>query len=322
MVARQLEREPARRRAPALPALARRPGGAAALASAVGNRNFCALIARQVKTAPAAKKRKLDYKRAERQNRLFAAPATERAIWGLGWEGKLAGVDGGPALDALWKAGSYDEFANAIAAIQEAQGKKGASVDGVLGPGTWSKLAGLGEAMASIPVVENTKDLCYMATQRRFEGGTPRATGKAFTLPKDAKRKVFDAIISTSIADIAMVPEEYRATGAAGALVYSGRGTFVPEADIWGGKLVPGAALQVWQDKTAYDLLRAGEFTPKKGKARPITKEDANFLGTSYVFLRYEGPNNDKIVVRHHSGVETVSKSEWAVWIAANPAQP
>ena len=61
------------------------------------------------------------------------------------------------------------------------------------------------------------------------------------------------------------------------------------------------------------------KITKNKGKARAITKDDANFLGTSYVFLRYEGANNDKVVVRHHSGVEVHLKSDWAVWIAANP---
>jgi hypothetical protein len=321
MVARQALREAAHP-ASAGHRIARRPGGHAALASAIGNRAFCALIARddRTKAAPAKKAPKLNYVEAERQNRLFAAPATETAIWGLGWESRLAGV--AADLDALWKAGSYNEFADAVAALQVKQGAKGKAVDGVLGPGTWSKLAGLGEAMASIPVVKNTEGLCYMATQRRFEGGTPRATGKGFTLPKGAKKKVFDAIISTSIKDIKLVDPQYRATGAAGALVYAGQGTFVPEADIWAGKLKPGAAMQVWGDKSAYELLVKGEFTTDKGKTRAITKDDADFYGTSYVFLRYEGANNDTVVVRHHSRVEVHAKSDWAVWIAANPNGP
>jgi hypothetical protein len=318
MLARQALRETAH---PALAArrIARRPGDHAALASAIGNRAFCALIARddRAKVKPATKTPKIDYAEAEKQNKAYAAPATETAIRGLGWEGKLATV--APDLDALWKAGKYNEFADAVAALQDKQGAKGKAVDGMLGPGTWSKLAGLGEAMASIPVVKDTEGLCYMATQRRFEGGTPRATGSSFKLPKGSKTKVFDAIISTSIKDIKLVEEKYRATGAAGALVYAGKGTFVSEADIWAGKLKPGAAMQVWADKSAYELLVKGETTDAKGKARAITKDDANFLGTSYVFLRYEGANNEKVVVRHHSGVEVHPKSDWAVWIAANP---
>jgi hypothetical protein len=295
--------------------IARRPGGHAALASAIGNRAFCRLISRDAK--PAVKAPKLDYAEAEKQNRIYAAPATEKAIRGLGWESKLAAL--APDLDALWKAGRYNEFADGVAALQVQQGQKGKAIDGQLGPGTWSKLAGLGEAMASIPVVRDTDDLCYMATQRRFEGGTPRATGSAFKLPKGTDKKVFDAIISTSIKDIKLVEAKYRATGAAGALVYAGKGTFVSEADIWAGKLKPGAAMQVWHDKSAYELLVKGETTDDKGKARAITKDDANFLGTSYTFIRYEGANHEKVVVRHHSGVEVHPKGDWAVWIAANP---
>jgi hypothetical protein len=319
MLARQASREATR--LPLGPRrIARRPGDRAALASAIGNRAFCRLIARddKVKAKPPAKAPKLDYAEAEKQNKQYAALATETSIWGLGWESKLAAV--APDLDALWKAGSYNAFADAVAALQVKQGATGAAIDGKLGPGTWSKLAGLGEAMASIPVVKDTEGLCYMATQRRFEGGTPRATGSSFKLPKGTSSKVFDAIISTSIKDIQLVDAQYRATGAAGALVYSGKGTFVSEADIWGGKLKPGAAMQVWADKAAYDLLVKGEATDAKGKARAITKDDANFRGTSYVFLRYEGANNEKVVVRHHSGVEVHPKSDWAVWIAANPS--
>ena len=298
--------------------IARRPGGHAALASAIGNRAFCALIARDDKTkTPAKKARKLNYALAEKQNKSYGQVPSEAAPWGLGWVGKLATV--APDLDALWRAGQANEFADAVAALQVKQGSKGKAVDGVLGPTTWSRLAGLGEGMASLPVVENTDGLCYMATQRRFEGGTARATGKKFKLPKGATKKTFDTIIATHAGKLMEIEEQYRATGAAGALVYSGQGTFVSETDIWAGKLQTGAALQVWAYKDSYDLLRKGEFTDKDGKTRPITKDDADFLGTSYVFLRYDDTTNEKMLVRHHSGVEWVSKSEWAVWVAANP---
>ena len=318
MVARQLAREPVRNRPPGLPALARRPGGAAALASAVGNRNFCALVARQ-KRAAATKAPKLDYAKAEQANRGYAQPPSETAVSALGWAGKLAGV--APALDALWKADDQQGFADAVAALQVTQGSKGKAVDGVLGPVTWSRLAGLGEGMASIPVVKNTEGLCYMATQRRIEGGTQRATGKSFKLPKGAKKKHFDTIIAVRAGKMRDVDKQYRGAGAAGALVYSGQGTFVPEADIWAGKLKAGAAIQVWYDKAAYDLLQVGEVT-EKGKTRPIKKGDANFLGTSYVFLRYDDKTNDRMLVRHHSGVEWQNRSDWAVWVAANPGAP
>ena len=65
-----------------------------------------------------------------------------------------------------------------------------------------------------------------------------------------------------------------------------------------------------------------GRVHREDGKTRAIKKGDANFLGTSYVFLRYDDKTNDKMLVRHHSGVEWVSKTEWAVWVAANPGAP
>ena len=292
MLARQHLRESARQRPSGLPALARRPGGAAALASAVGNRNFCALIARNEKKT-AKKASKLDYAKAELANRRYAQPPSETAVSALGWATKLAGV--APDLDALWKADDQQGFTDAVAALQVTQGSKGKAVDGVLGPTTWSRLAGLGEGMASIPVVKNTDDLCYMATQRRIEGGTWRATGKAFKRPKGATKKNFDTIIATHAGKMMDIDKEYRGSGAAGALVYSGQGTFVPEADIWAGKLKPGAAMQVWKHSSAYDLLQTGEVT-EKGKQRPITKKDADFYGTSYVFLRYDDTTNDRML--------------------------
>ena len=196
MVARQALRE-AVAAAPAGRRVARRPGGTAALASAVGNRAFCALIARDDKTTrkPKATTPKLDYARAEKQNRSFAQQPSQTRSLGprLGGEARRRRRRPRRALESR----HANPFADAVAALQVKQGSKGKAVDGVLGPTTWSRLAGLGEGMASIPVVENTDDLCYMATQRRFEGGALRATGKRFSLPKGTSKKVFDTIIAT-----------------------------------------------------------------------------------------------------------------------------
>jgi len=325
--------------APALHGIARRggPGALRPLASAVGNRAFCALVARQSGEAKLAdrpfdvaeRKRKvlaalkLNYAKVQQRNKAYAELTTVSRPSALGWAGKLAGVAGGAALDALWKAGRHKEFADAIAALQYEHAKTQKEIDridGVLGPTTWSRLAGLGEGMASLPVVQNTEKLCYMATQRRFEGGSLRATGKAFDLPAGSKQATFDIIIATKAGELGNVEEKYRATGAAGALVYSGRGDFVPEADIWAGKLKTGAAMQVWFDAEDYKILRRGTIKDK-GKERPIEKKDAVsfFLGTSYVFVRYDTATNDRVLVRHHSRLEWVAKSDWAVWIAANP---
>ena len=102
MLARQHLRGSARPGPSGLPAMARRPGGAAALASAVGNRNFCALIARDEKKT-AKKASKLDYAKAELANAALRRAAVRRPR-SVPWAraSKLAGV--APDLDALWKA--------------------------------------------------------------------------------------------------------------------------------------------------------------------------------------------------------------------------
>src|SRR5688572_2752520 len=114
----------ARSREAAPLAAARRPGGPERLrplARAIGNRAFCQLVARQmgdVKLADRAldvaeRKRKvlealkLDYRKAAKQNKRYAQLTTQAVADALGWADKLAGVQGGAALDALWKAGKH-----------------------------------------------------------------------------------------------------------------------------------------------------------------------------------------------------------------------
>jgi hypothetical protein len=297
------------------------------LASVVGNRAFTNLIARQMGEVRVAEHKqevlqrlKLNYARAESQNKRYAKATTERTPDSLGWETKLAAAAGGAELLALWKAGRYAEFADAVAARQLDLGFRESEIDGILGPGTWSRIAGLGEAMADIDetVFQASETLCYKATEERMKRGFRRATGEAFKLPEGAQESTFAAIIASFPDRMLDVDERYRGTGAAGALVYSGLGAFVSEDDIWAGKLAPGATLQVWRHKGAYDLLRKGEVT-EKGKTRRITDSDANYFGTSYVFVRYDTQSNERVLVRHFGGLEWVGKGDWAVWVAANP---
>ena len=73
----------------------------------------------------------------------------------------------------------------------------------------------------------------------------------------------------------------------------------------------------MWGRRNAYDLLRAGEIT-QQGKKRRISAADANFFGTSFVFVRYDTATNERILVRHFSGTEWHKRSDFAVWVAAN----
>lgn len=248
-----------------------------------------------------------------------AKAANERYARRFNFGTALATAGGGRFADlgALWTKGEYDAFADAVASLQFDFHLPERDIDGILGPTTWWRIAGLGEAMAGIEEVTNpdSERLCYMATKERMLRGTQLATGRPLSLPAGATKSVFETILATHEWKMADIPQVYRGTGAAGALVYAGLGEFVAEGDVWDGGLKPGAAMQVWRSRKAYELLQAGSVTLKGGKTRPISSDDADFFGTSFVFVRYEG---DKIVVRHFGGTETHKKSDFAVWIAAN----
>lgn len=261
----------------------------------------------------------LDYRRAARGNRRAAAPNA------LGWATKLESIAGGrfkPWAD-LWKAGDVEAFADAVATFQTEQGFRGRKVDGVLGLGTWALIGGLGEAMAGLETVQGARarEVCTLATKERIQRGHKLATGEAFSLPEDRDARTYNVILQTIEGRMLDIDAQYRGTGAAGALVYAGLGTFVPEADIWTGALRPGAAIQVWKHRSAFELLKAGQIEVK-GKTRRITAKDANFHGTSVVFVRYDTADPTRMLVRHFDTEEWMKKSSWDVWVAANATGP
>jgi hypothetical protein len=233
----------------------------------------------------------VNLERAERQNRTLAVR--------LGWAARLADVR--PDWAALWDAGELDAFADAVAAWQRTTHIRPA--DGILGRNTWARIRPIGEVIAEREVdLAESKKLCYMATRERLTEGYAQATGER--LGTGASADMFKWILGSRVDKMADIPQEYRATGAAGALVYAGRGTFVTEADIWDQKaLRPGAALQVWWSRADYDSLVAA--TAKGGE-----------FGTSAVFVRYEG--DDAMVVLHYDRPVTWRRDSYEVFIAAN----
>lgn len=261
---------------------------------------------------------KLDYKKAEQANKAYAKG-------GPAWEAKLATVAGGTykAWHDLWSAGDYNAFADKVASYQIDLELPEKEIDGVLGPGTWARLAGMGEAMAGIekviwPASEYT---CTTASIERIKRGAKIATGKVFELPEDKTASGFNIIAQSFTSRMLDIDLEYRGSGPAGALVYAGLGEFVPEADIWEGKLAPGAVLQVWGRREDYDLLRAGEIG-EGAKKRRIRDDDASFYGTSFVFVRYDTETNERMLVRHYGSTQWKRKSEYGVWVAANASTP
>lgn len=258
---------------------------------------------------------KIDYKKAEKANRRFAEPDS------LGWVNKLETVSDGAFKEwiDLWKAGDYNGFADKVAQFQRNQGFSGKKIDGILGLESWARIGGIGEAMAGIEHVvgKRSESVCTMATKERIERANKIATGKTFSLPRDKDATTYRIILQTIEGRMLDVDKQYRGTGAAGAIVYAGFGTFVPEQDIWSGGLRPGAALQVWRQRKDYELLQAGEIE-EKGKKRRINSNDASFFGTSAVFVRYDDENAERMLVRHFGRSEWWEKSNWAVWVAAN----
>ncbi len=261
---------------------------------------------------------KLDYKKAEKSNKTYAKT-------GPAWEAKLSTVAGGAykAWHDLWSAGNYNGFADKVASYQIDLGLPEKNIDGVIGPGTWARIAGLGEAMAGITKVvwPESEYTCTTASVERIKRGVKLATGKVFELPEDKDISEFNIIAQTFVTRMLDIDLEYRGSGPAGALAYAGLGELVPEADIWAGKLEPGAVIQVWGSRKDYELLRAGEIGGGVKKRR-IRDGDSSFYGTSFVFVRYDTESKERMLVRHYGSTEWKRKSSYDVWVAAKPFNP
>lgn len=244
-----------------------------------------------------------DYEKAKRDNLVFAKS-------GPAWEDKLATVSDGKYKDwhDLWVAGDYNQFALKVASFQSARGVQEDDIDGVLGPQTWAWIGGFGEAVASLEKViwPESEDTCTLAARERMFRGYRMATGETVEIPEDKSEKVASWILHSRSEHMKELPVEYRAAGSAGLAVYLGLGEFVPESDIWKGKLKPGAVLQVWGSRKNYDLMRAG------------TTSGEEFYGTNFVFVRYDTENEERMLTRHMGRNEWKSKDDYEVWIAAN----
>jgi hypothetical protein len=267
----------------------------------------------RVPQATAAKKRTIKYAEVKQANTAYAGAEN------LGWGTKLETIANGAFKSwwTEWNAGNFDTFADLVYDHQESN-KIGKKPDGVLGLKTWTQITGdLGEAVAGITKVTGEGErVCTMASKSRIETALENRNEK-LTFGTGKSEETYNIILQSMIGKMADVDLEYRGTGAAGAVVYAGLATFVPEADIWAGKLRPGALIQVWGSTAAYDMLRQAEITDAKGQKRRITKDDADYYGTSMVFVSY-GKTNEELILRHFDGTETHEKGDYDKWVAAN----
>jgi hypothetical protein len=104
------------------------------------------------------------------------------------------------------------------------------------------------------------------------------------------------------------LPEKYRGKGAAGAVASIGLGTLVDAADIWAGKLMPGAVLQTW--------VNAGDFERVRDGKAPTS------YGHSFIFLNYvyKGSAISGLAIADNGfqGRDVLAKGEYGYWVGAN----
>jgi hypothetical protein len=241
-------------------------------------------------TLQANPKWKIDYKRAERRNQSYAKS--------LKWAARLAQLQ--PTWDEAWKKSDSRKFAELVADFQ--LGQSGLEPDGELGPATWSRLRPIGEVISERAVSwEDSESVCSTATHERLLEGYSQATGKQ--LVGKAQAAAFRIILHSISSEMAKVDEQYRATGAAGALVYLGKGTFVTQDEIWKDKaLLPGAAMQVWKKKSDVERIKQSK--------------EPKHMGTSFVFVEYVG--DDAMKVKHYDQLQTHKKTWYEFWVGAN----
>lgn len=104
------------------------------------------------------------------------------------------------------------------------------------------------------------------------------------------------------------IDERFRGLGAPGALEYLGWSKPIYAEDIWKGKLWPGAVIQAWESRSAFNSVKQG-----------IQKQ----FGHSMIFREYvrDLRNNIigiKVADNGYHADNTVSKTEWGFWVAAN----
>ena len=108
------------------------------------------------------------------------------------------------------------------------------------------------------------------------------------------------------------LPMAYRGKGSAGAIAYAGMGVLMNGEEIWGGKLKPGAPMQVWRNRKDYEVV-----------ARGVSTKDYYAFGHSFIFMGYvRNGNNDIIGIRiadqgyqSHRALKTY---DYEVWWAVN----
>jgi hypothetical protein len=253
-------------------------------------------------------RRPIRYTEAKAENERYARRFAFDTALATAGGGRYAGLAG------LWKKGDYNAFADAVASLQFDFGLPERDNDGILGPTTSWRIAGLGPAMASVQVVNpDSEKLCYMATR---SGCSAVRRWRPVARWRSRKAQRGQSSRSFSPPTRGGWPTSRRSTGEPAR---RRPGVLGPVRVRPGGRHLERRQARRRDagvgEPQAYELLQAGSVKLKGGKTRPIVKTDADFYGTSSVFVKYEGK---AIVVRHFGRTETHKESDFEVWIAAN----
>jgi hypothetical protein len=156
---------------------------------------------------------------------------------------------------------------------------------------------------------------CFAAAHARVKKATQQVCGvplKELTEPPGPFARLWGSLMGNNMEDRLewlALPEEYRGKGAAGAMVWDGRGELVESGDIWAGKLKPGAVIQVWRDGRDPDRVKEGRVPES--------------IGHSFIFLKYtkvgSGITGMKVADQGFFRVgQTVRRGDWGYWVGAN----
>ena len=164
---------------------------------------------------------------------------------------------------------------------------------------------------------------CLSVSKTRFEKAYQAIYGRSVykDLPDSmatthyTPREVFDYLYvsaSGTHEGWRSLPINYRGKGNAGAIAYAGMGNLVDWYGIWSGKLRPGALMQVWKRRNAYELVVQG-----------ISKKDFDAFGHSFIFMGYVHDEDNKIIGikiadQGYQSYRPLLPNDYEVWWAVN----
>lgn len=139
----------------------------------------------------------------------------------------------------------------------------------------------------------------------------PDSMASKFYTPKQVFNLLYDTASDTQ-QGWRSLPERYRGKGNAGAIAYAGMGVLVDSSGVWGGKLRPGALMQVWRYKEDYEKVVQGANVKKLDP-----------YGHSFIFISYVCNEKNEIIGltiadQGFQSYRPIIPRDYEVWWAVN----